>query len=95
MDGGTPMKRALFGCLILLAACEEGAMNAGGVGASSGGGGIREFLVIGSSMTFEQCQARGGLIIQDRGSPMTACDPNVVRAPAPVDEFNNPDAITG
>jgi len=41
-------------------------------------------------MSFEQCRARGGLIIRDAGSPMVACDPNVIRAPVPADEFNNP-----
>jgi hypothetical protein len=41
-------------------------------------------------MSFEKCRARGGLIIRDSGSPMVACDPNVVRAPVPVDEFDNP-----
>jgi len=83
------MKRLVFGCILALAGCDEIAMNAqgGGSGASSG---FREFLVIGSSMTFEQCRARGGLIIRDSGSPMTACDPNVIRAPVPADEFDNP-----
>ena len=88
------MKRALFGCMILLTACEEGAMGTANVGAASSGG-MREFLVIGNRMTFEECQARGGLIIQDRGSPMTACDPNVVRAPSPTDDFDNPAANAG
>lgn len=61
-----------------------------GGGSAGGSGGFREFLVIGSSMTFEQCRARGGLIIRDSGSPMVACDPNVIRAPVPADEFDNP-----
>ena len=43
-------------------------------------------------MTFEQCRALGGLIIRDNGSPMVACDPNVIRAPVPVDEFDHPTA---
>ncbi len=86
------MKRVVFGCILALAACDEAAMQA----ASSGGGtvgsrgGFREFLVIGSSMSFEQCRAKGGLIIKDAGSPMTACDPNVIREPVPADEFDNP-----
>jgi hypothetical protein len=89
------MKRYILGCVLALAACDEAAMNAslgGGGGAASTGGssGFREFLVIGSSMTFEQCRARGGLIIRDSGSPMIACDPNVIRAPVPMDEFDNP-----
>jgi len=87
------MKRVVLGCVLALAACDEAAMQSaiGGGGAASGGGGaFREFLVIGSSMSFEQCRARGGLIIRDSGSPMIACDPNVIRAPTPVDEFDNP-----
>ena len=80
------MKRYIFGCVLALAACDEAGM------ATSGGGGFRERLVIGSSMTFEQCRALGGLIIRDSGSPMIACDPNVIRAPVPVDEFDNPTA---
>jgi hypothetical protein len=86
------MKRILFGSLVLLAACEEGASFSNGPAAS---GGMREQLVIGSNMSFEQCQSRGGLIIQDRGSPMIACDPHVIRAPAPTDEFDNPAANAG
>ena len=87
------MKRVVFGCVMALglAACDEVAMQGGGSSAPSGGGGaFREFLVIGSSMSFEQCRAKGGLIIRDAGSPMTACDPNVIRAPVPADEFDHP-----
>ena len=43
-------------------------------------------------MKFNQCRALGGLIIRDSGSPMVACDPNVIRAPVPADEFDNPAA---
>lgn len=85
------MKRVFFGCLVFLAACDEQAMVAG----APASGGFREQLVIGSRMTFEECKARGGLIIQDRGSPMIACDPHVIRAPAPEDEFDNPAATAG
>ena len=86
------MKRYILGCVLALAACDEAAMSAasGGGGSTGGSSGFREFLVIGSSMTFEQCRARGGLIIRDSGSPMTACDPNIIRAPVPADEFDNP-----
>lgn len=86
------MKRVVFVSILALAACDEAAMmssapSGGGPGASAG---MREQLVLGSSMSFEQCRARGGWIIQDAGSPMMACDPNVIRAPVPEDEFNNP-----
>lgn len=90
------MKRLILCSVLALAACDEAAMQAalGGVGggAPAGGGSssFREFLVLNSSMSFEQCRARGGLIIRDAGSPMVACDPNVIRAPVPADEFNNP-----
>lgn len=94
------MKRVVFGCVmgLTLAGCDETAMasiGGGGGGATGGGGGFREFLVIGNTMTFEQCRARGGLIIQDQGSPMVACDPNVRRAPVPADEFSHPASNTG
>jgi hypothetical protein len=82
------MKRIAFGCILALAACDEAAMQ--GASGGSGGGGFQEFLVLGSSMSFEKCRARGGLIIRDSGSPMVACDPNVIRAPVPADEFDNP-----
>ena len=61
-----------------LAGCADMPMATG-----SGGGGIREQLVIGSSMSFDQCRAAGGLIIQDKGSPMVACDPSVRRSAPP------------
>ncbi|WP_375281587.1 hypothetical protein [Pseudooctadecabacter sp.] len=41
-------------------------------------------------MSFEDCRARGGIIIRDQGSPMVACDPRVRRAPVPADEFDHP-----
>ncbi len=82
------MKRVVFGCVLALAGCDEVAMQGGGSGGGSAG--MREFLVLGSSMSFEQCRARGGFIIRDAGSPMVACDPNVIRAPVPADEFDNP-----
>ena len=67
--------------LVVLAGCADMPMAAGG------GGGLREQLVIGSSMSFDECRAAGGLIIQDEGSPMVACDPSVRRsAPPPVDD---------
>lgn len=87
------MKRLALCSVLALAACED--MPAGGgfgaSGASGGsGGGFREYLVLGSSMSFEQCRARGGLIIRDQNSPMVACDPRVLGTPAPADEFNHP-----
>jgi len=73
--------------LVALTACDDVPMTGGGGGS---GGGFREYLVFGSSMSFEQCRARGGLIIRDQGSPMVACDPRVVREPVPADEFDHP-----
>jgi len=52
--------------------------------------GAREYLVLGSSMSFEECRARGGIIIRDPGSPMIACDPRVRREPVPANEFDHP-----
>jgi hypothetical protein len=76
--------------VLALSACEgTGAMNA------PSGGGMREFLVIGGRMTFEQCRARGGLIIRDSNTAMVACDPSVRRTPVPADEFNHPDDKPG
>ena len=78
-----------------LAACDDvamtGAAPSAGASGPSGGGAFREFIVLGSSMSFEQCKARGGFIIRDAGSPMTACDPNVLHTPTPENEFDNPD----
>jgi len=76
-------------CLVALTACDDMTMSTGG-GTGGGSGGFREYLVLGSSMSFEQCRAKGGLIIRDQGSPMVACDPRVVREPVPADEFNHP-----
>ena len=85
------MKRLIaFGIIgLALAACDEAAMSAGPSGPSRG---LTEQLVIGSRMSFADCQARGGVIIRDQGSAMVACDPSVKRAPAPEpdDEFNHP-----
>ena len=76
--------------LVVLTACDDMPMSTGGGGGGGGGGGFREYLVLGSSMSFEQCRSRGGLIIRDQGSPMVACDPRVVREPIPADEFDHP-----
>lgn len=84
------MRAACFGLgLLALAGCAAVPLG----GATGGNGAFREYLVLGSrSMSFEDCRSRGGLIIEDRGSPMVACDPRVVRAPVPADEFDHPDA---
>lgn len=74
--------------LVALTACDDVSM--GGAGGGGSGGGFREYLVLGSSMSFEQCRSRGGFIIRDPGSPMVACDPRVVREPVPADEFDHP-----
>lgn len=84
------MKRiVLLGCLALFG-CDETQMASA---PSGGGGAFQEFLVIGSRMSFEQCRARGGLIIKDRGSPMTACDPTVLGQVVPADEFDHPEGV--
>ena len=70
--------------VLALGACDEAAQQ--------NGGGMREYMVLGGGMSFEQCRARGGLIIRDRGSPMVACDPSVRGEPAPPDEFDHPDS---
>lgn len=75
------MKYVILGSILALAACEN---------AATGGGGFREYMVIGNSTTFEQCRARGGLIIRDANTPMIACDPSVRREPVPADEFDHP-----
>jgi hypothetical protein len=80
------MKRLIFGAVLALAACE----GTGTVTPPSSGG-MREFMVIGNRMTFEQCRARGGLIIRDSNTSMVACDPTVRRTPVSADEFNHPD----
>ena len=79
------MKRLVLGSVVFLAACEG---QVAGIGAPTGG--LQEFMVIGNTMTFEQCRARGGLIIRDGNTSMIACDPTVRGEPQPVDEFNNP-----
>ena len=85
------MKRVVLGSLMMLSACQTGPVALGG-GAGGGGGAFQEFLVLGSNMSFEQCRARGGLIIRDSGSPMVACDPSVTGEPVPADEFNHPES---
>lgn len=77
------MKRVILAGVLALAACE-------GTG-SMGNGGMREFMVIGNRMSFEECRARGGLIIRDANTNMVACDPSIRRAPVPADEFDHPD----
>ena len=85
------MKRLILGSVLALAACEgTGTMTTG-----APNGGMREFLVIGGRMTFEQCRARGGLIIRDSNTNMVACDPSVRGEPVPADEFNHPDDPVG
>lgn len=81
--------------VLVMAGCDEVALPmGGGVGAGTGAaaatGGVREYLVLGSTMNFEECRARGGIIIRDQGSPMVACDPRVRREPVPADEFDHP-----
>ncbi len=88
------MKRVLFGLLAVgvLVGCEGLEIPTGGGGAAAPaiGGGQREYLVLGSTMSFEECRARGGMIIRDAGSPMIACDPRVRREPVPANEFDHP-----
>ena len=75
---------SIWAGVLALGACDEAAVQ--------NGAGMREYMVLGASMSFEQCRARGGLIIRDRGSPMVACDPSVRGEPAPPDEFDHPDS---
>ena len=84
------MKAFALGSLTLLAGCAGTGMMATGGAASGGDSAFREFMVIGSSMPFEECRARGGLIIRDVGSPMTACDPSVKRNPVPQAALDGP-----
>lgn len=89
------MRRAIvgLGLMVALVGCDEisGAGLATPVGAATGGGGgFREYLVLGSAMNFEECRARGGMIIRDAGSPMVACDPRVRGEPVPANEFDHP-----
>lgn len=87
------MRLALIFGVAALSACN---MTAPAGGGATGGGGMRERLVLGSNMSFDQCQAAGGLIIQDAGSPMVACDPRVRRRVAtPADEFKHPSTNSG
>ncbi|MBE0412478.1 hypothetical protein [Yoonia sp.] len=46
--------------------------------------------MIGNTMSFEQCRARGGFIMRDASTSMVACDPTVRREPVPADEFDHP-----
>ena len=81
------MKKGIFlAALMALAGCEGGV----GMGAAPSGGALQERLVIGSTMSFEQCRAAGGLIIRDAGSPMIACDPSVKRTPVPQAALDTP-----
>lgn len=88
------MKRVCLGVLMVsaLVACDQVPVSGGGGGGapSAPRGGITEYLVLGSSMSFEECRARGGIIIRDAGSPMVACDPRVRREPVPANEFDHP-----
>lgn len=76
------MRHLLWISGLALAACDASAP-AAGVSA-------REFMVIGNRMSFEDCRARGGLIIRDSNTAMVACDPTVRREPVPADEFDHP-----
>ncbi|MFO8124926.1 hypothetical protein [Yoonia sp.] len=78
------MKRLVLCSVMALAACEGGSV-------TSSAGGMREFMVIGNRMSFEDCRARGGLIIRDSNTAMVACDPTIRREPVPADEFDHPD----
>jgi hypothetical protein len=87
------MKRAFVGFDLALGpvACNKIAMpRSTSAAAPTGGGAFREYLVLGSTMSFEYCRACGGIIIQDAGNPMIACDPRVRREPVLADEFYHP-----
>lgn len=78
------MKRFILCSILAVAACEGGGVTSNAVG-------MREFMVIGGRMSFEDCRARGGLIIRDSNTAMVACDPSVRGEPVPADEFDHPD----
>jgi hypothetical protein len=87
------MKRIVLIGLLALTGCDEASMAAlggSGSGVARTTSAFTEYLVLGSSMSFEDCRARGGFIIHDQGSPMVACDPGVIRAPVPADELTHP-----
>jgi hypothetical protein len=86
------MKRIALITMFALAGCDEAMMASTGAGFSGGGSARPEFLVVGNRMSFEQCRARGGLIIRDRGNPMVMCDPSVRGEPVPPDEFDHPES---
>ena len=81
-----------LGALALMAGCAGTGMlpGTGGGAATGSNDAVREFMVIGSSMPFEECRARGGLIIRDVNRPMTACDPSVKRNPVPQAALDGP-----
>lgn len=87
------MKRVFLLSGLALAGCDEAAMAPGVPGRPASA--FTEYLVIGNSMTFDQCKARGGFIIRDQGSPMVACDPSVVRTPPPADDLVHPQVQPG
>lgn len=88
------MKRVCMGLLagVILSGCDDitSPTSGGGIAAPVGGNTPREYLVLGSNMSFEECRARGGIIIRDDNSPMIACDPRVRREPVPANEFDHP-----
>ena len=87
------MKRWMMVAFVGLIGCDEAAMATFNAGNSVGVGAPRaEFLVVGNRMSFEQCRARGGLIIRDRGNPMVMCDPSVLGQVVPPDEFDHPES---
>jgi len=88
------MKRWMMIAFVGLIGCDEATMarmNAG-TGAVGPAAPRAEFLVVGNRMSFEQCRARGGLIIRDRGNPMVMCDPSVLGQVVPPDEFDHPES---
>jgi len=85
------MKRFMLVPLIGLIGCDA-AMMTGASGALGASEPRAEFLVVGNRMSFEQCRARGGLIIRDRGNPMVMCDPSVLGKVVPPDEFDHPES---
>jgi len=85
------MKRLMMVAFVGLMGCDAATMAS--LNAGSGVGAPRaEFLVVGNRMTFEQCRARGGLIIRDAGNPMVMCDPSVLGQVVPPDEFDHPES---
>lgn len=87
------MKRSLILFALVVAGCMEAPAD-GGLEAAGNQSVLREYFVLGgSAMSYQDCVARGGLVIHDQGSSMFACDPRVTHHNSvPDNEFDHPEA---